>query len=94
MKFYKLNEGGAKRDDGVVVQIKHPDYLEYTEGDLSVDVSIGYDPSTRQIFVYASELTNWSRPTSVVPISDVKKQEIAQNLKEALGALKGKFVVS
>lgn len=94
MRFYKLNEGGAQRDDGIVVQIKHADYLEYSEGDLAVDVSIGYDPSTRQIFVYASELTHWSRPAPTVPISDVKKREIARNLEEALSLLKGAFVVS
>ena len=94
MKFYKVNEGGARRDDGVVVQIKHADYLEYREGDLAVDVSIGYDPATRQIHVYVSDVTHWSRPNPSIPILDDKKREIALNLEEALGLLKGKFIVN
>ena len=93
MKFYKVNEGGVHSDNGIIVQIKHADYLEYKEDDSSVDVSIGYDPSTRQIHVYASAVTHWSRPNSSVLISDAKKVEIAQNLTEALGLLKGKYVV-
>lgn len=94
MKFLKINEGGARSDTGIVVQIKHADYLEYSDGGRAVDVSIGYDPSTREISVYASEITHWSRPHRSAAISDAERDEIANNLKEALGLLKGKFVVS
>lgn len=27
MNFHKLNEGGVRNDAGVLIQIKHPDYL-------------------------------------------------------------------
>jgi len=94
MNFRKINEGGAQRDDGVIVQIKHADYLEYREGDRAVDISIGYDPRTRQISVYASEIDGWSRPDPTVGIAEDKKKEILDNLKEALSCLKGNFVVS
>lgn len=93
MNFRKINEGGVQRDDGVTVQIKHADYLEYREGDRAVDISIGYDPRTRQIFVYASEIDGWSRPDPAVGITADKKKEIVNNLKEALGCLKGHFVI-
>lgn len=94
MSFHKVNEGGARSDAGVVVQIKHPEYLEYRDGQRSVDVSIGYDPSARKIYVYASELTNWKEPDSTMPITEVQKQVIVSNLQEALSLLKGTFVVS
>lgn len=93
MSFHKVNEGGARSDAGVVVQIKHPEYLEYRDGQLSVDVSIGYDPAARKIYVYASELTHWKEPPSE-PITEAQRQEVADNLKEALGLLKGTYVVS
>lgn len=94
MSFHKVNEGGACSDAGVVVQIKHPEYLEYSDGQHSVDVSIGYDPLTRKIYVYASELMNWKKPDSTMPITEAQKQVIASNLQEALSLLKGTFVVS
>jgi len=94
MRFYKINEGGAGRDDGIVVQIKHADYLEYREGELAVDLSIGYDRLTRQIYVYASDATHWSRPDPSVVITATKKFEIIKNLEEALALLKGNYVVN
>ena len=94
MSFHKVNEGGARSDTGVVIQIKHPDYLEYRDGLRSVDVSVGYDPVARKIYVYASELTNCKAPDSAPPITDTEKQTIMSNLREALKLLKGKFVVS
>lgn len=94
MSFHKINEGGARSDAGVVVQIKHPEYLEYRDGQYSVDVSIGYDPVARKIYVYASELTHWKGLDSVAPITKAQKQVIASNLQDALSLLKGTFVVS
>lgn len=94
MNFRKINEGGAQRDDGVTVQIKHADYLEYREGGRAVDISIGYDPRMRQVFVYASEIDSWNRPDPTVGITEDQKKEIVDNLKEALSCLKGNFIVS
>lgn len=94
MSFQKVNEGGARNDAGVVIQIKHPEYLEYRDGHRSVDVSIGYDPAARKIYVYASDLTHWKEPDSAIQMTNAQKQEVASNLKEALGLLKGTYVVS
>jgi hypothetical protein len=93
MNFYKINKGGACNNKGVTVQIKHPEYLEYRDNSRSVDVSIGYDPIARKIYVYASDLTNWNEPPSLV-INDIDRKEIIKNLEEALSLLKGNYVVS
>ncbi len=94
MSFYKVNEGGARNDAGVVIQIKHPEYLEYRDSRHFVDVSVGYDPLARKIYVYASGLTHWKGPDSAMPITAEQKQEIVSNLQEALSLLTGTFVVS
>ncbi len=93
MSFQKVNEGGARNDFGVVVQIKHPEYLKYQDGNRFVEVSIGYDPSARKICVYASDLTHWKQSDSAMLITEVQRQEIVSNLKEALSLLKGEYAV-
>lgn len=93
MSFQKVNEGGARNDSGVVIQIKHPEYLEYRDGHRSVDVSIGYDPAVRKIYVYASDLTHWKDSDSAMQMTEAQRQEVVSNLKEALNLLKGAYVV-
>jgi hypothetical protein len=93
MIFTKINEGGVVGNGGVVIQVKHPDYLEYREGEWVADVSIGYDPSSKKIHVYASQLDFWKKNKNVKPMSESKKVEIAKNLKNALVLLKGNYVV-
>ena len=93
MGFYKLNEGGVSNDEGVLIQIKHPDYLEYRDGIFSVYVSIGYDPKERKIYVYARDLTHWINPDSQASISEATRRDICNNLTEGLGLLTGNYVI-
>ncbi len=93
MKFYKINAGGVARDDGIEIQIKHADYLEYCDGEKSTEISIGFDPATKQIFVYGTEVENWSKPIQGMKISSVEKAAILENLSEGLLLLNGKFIV-
>lgn len=93
MSFYKLNEGGVSNDEGVLIQIKHPEYLEYRDGIFFVNVSIGYDPKERKIYVYASDLTHWVDPDSQATISEAKRRDICNNLIEGLGLLTGNYVI-
>ena len=93
MEFYKINEGGVRRDDGVNIQIKHHDYLLYQIGDRSIEVSMGYEPSAREIYVYASEVQGWDSPNDSDSFTEADRKIFIDNLKQGLGLLKGNFVL-
>lgn len=52
MQFQKVNEGGAERADGISVQIKHPEYLEYRAGEKMVEVTLDFEQAARRANVY------------------------------------------
>jgi len=93
MTFYKVNEGGVRSSSGIEVQMKHPDYLEYRDGGRSTYISIGYEPASKAVYIYASELSHWQRPDPKLPVSDREREEIRRNLQEGLTLLKGTYVV-
>lgn len=93
MKYQKINEGGVSREDGISFQIKHPDYIEYYEQDNVAIVTMDYDPTTRAITVYASNVNKWKTSSGITEMPQDKKQQLINTLEEGLVLLKGKFVV-
>ena len=93
MKFRKINPGGVRREDGVSIQIKHHDYLEYRNQVGVANVSVDYDPETREINVYASQVTDWETQSKTEKIPAPIREQMAHDLKDGLALLKGKFVV-
>jgi hypothetical protein len=93
MEFRKVNEGGVRREDGVTIQIKHPEFLEYCDGDAVARVSVGYEPATRQITVYASEVDSWETSAGAAQMPQSRRDQLVTDLKEGLKLLKGNFVV-
>ena len=93
MHFQKINEGGVSRVDGVLIQIKHHDYLEYGNGDGIAAVSLDFDPKSREITVYASQVNVWKTQNGMEEIPETVREQIVVDLKGGLTLLKGKFVV-
>lgn len=93
MGFCKVNEGGVEHDDGVSIQIKHHDYLLYQRGGRRIEISMGYAPSAREIYVYASEVKSWASPHGSELLSESEKIMLENDLKQGLGLLKGNFVL-
>lgn len=56
--------------------------MEYRDGGCSADISIGYDPDGKKIYVYARDLTHWVSTDLRSVISEAKRQEICNNLIE------------
>lgn len=92
MRFEKVNEGGAERADGVSVQIKHPEYLEYRAGSKMLEVTVDFNKTNRQINVYASSAGAWTSPAGQALTAD-EKAKLRRDLEEALALLPGSFVV-
>ncbi len=93
MHFIKVNPGGVRREDGVSIQVKHHDYLEYRNQVGMVKISVDYDPETREINVYASQVTDWETLNGSETIPFTERAQIVLDLKDGLALLKGKFVV-
>jgi hypothetical protein len=94
MSFRKINEGGAEGPDGVVVQIKGPEILEYRWGDRVALIGVDYDPTKKLSTVQGSDVKYWEGAgTSALIPADVR-QKIAQDLLCAVALLKGNFVVA
>lgn len=93
MQFKKVNKGGVSRDDGVSIQITHPEYLEYRDGDCSVNISMDYDPATRKITVYASQVDTWKVSQVTVSMPQSCQLQMIKDLEEGLALLNGNFVV-
>jgi len=93
MEFQKINEGAVVGENGISIQIKHPEFLEYSDGDNIAVVSIDYDPISKQIEVYASHVDTWKTLSGVEPMSEAKRQQLVEHLTEGLVLLKGKFLI-
>jgi hypothetical protein len=94
MRFQKINAGGVVRADGVSIQIKHHDYLEYKNSTGLAKVSMDYDPETREINVYGSQVDVWETQNGMENIPLPVREKITLDLKEGLTLLTGKFVVT
>lgn len=93
MQFTKINEGGVRRDDGITIQIRHPEFLEYRDGDALARVPVDYDPDTRQIAVYATEVDAWETSAGAAQMPESRREQMVRDLTEGLKLLKGNFVV-
>lgn len=80
----KINEGGVESDSGFSMQIVHPEYLEYREGQRCISISMGYDSQSRKAYIYVS---------NVKELSEIDKKKVISNLKAAVKLLKGNFEV-
>ena len=76
----KINEGLVESADGWSARVKR-EALEYQEGGEIAVINIGYDPSSREITVYASE------------IAHPRKDYVIANVKRAVMLFTGKWVV-
>ena len=92
MHFQKINAGGVRRDDGVSIQIKHHDFLEYRNDNGSTTISMDYDPETREINVYASQVIAWETQNGAENITASAQEKMIADLQDGLKLLKGKFI--
>ena len=94
MHFQKINAGGVVRSDGVSIQIKHHDYLDYKNSTGVAKVSMDYDPATREINVYGSQADLWETKNGMEAVPMPVREKMTLDLKEGLALLTGKFVVT
>lgn len=85
--FIKLNLQGVKSSKGFIVQFTGKNEMQYKEDDhiLSIFVEGGVD-NNRGYFelIYMSLIKTWLPPYDNEEIQKEKKEEIVQNVKEAL----------
>jgi len=93
MPFRKITEGRVTSDNGVSIQIKSYDYLEYSDNGKALDISLGFDPASRTTHIYVSDLKNWNATDQPLTINEADLKQIKNNLEEAFRLLTGKFLI-
>ena len=89
--FYRINAGGAENGRGVRVQIRHHDYLEYSDNGRITYVGLGIRPGSREILVYMSEVSSWIEGDQQVAMSAAEKLRVEADLRSAILQLDGVF---
>lgn len=80
----KINEGRVESDSGFSVHIIGLETLKYEDRKHSIEFEWNYNPKTKKTYIYISDATE---------LSSTERNEIANNVKEAVKLLEGNFEV-
>lgn len=83
----KINAYKVESDEGFSIWRDHPEVFKYKKGDKIIEISVGDDPAKHITYIHASDAAKFYK------MNEIEKNEMINNIKQAVKLLDWKFIV-